>query len=311
VDEPHGKYLDWHLASAETVDYQRRWTLNTDKTVTSNTNIIAPNITALSTSISAKADKTYVDTTFALISHTHTSFASLQLSGTLAVTGTTTLTGNLTSNGTTALKNTAITGTLSTSGLATLNSLSVTNATAINGNLSLSASAQTYLKNIMYPIGIVIERMGTTNPSAFYGGTWSLIGVSGCRGSTIVDYVTTYIIYTGRLVSVNINCLNATIGNSNKSYEFDTYGFLIETNANELIPMNFMYFKAIGKYLTYLNDLNPQIIKNSSTKITVDSAYGFPIKYDYVLSFTTYITDYTKAANYLGVDAVTKWKRVA
>jgi hypothetical protein len=178
---------------------------------------------------------------YSLTSHTHTSFANLSLSGTLTVTG----------------------------------------ATTLNGNISLSTSAQTYLKNIMYPVGIVVERIGNTNPSGFFGGTWVLVGVTGTN-FIIGTKTMTRIIYSGNIFTFHVNCSNSKLGNYNQSYEFSTYGIIIEPGSSDLIPMNLMIYNNNGQYLTtYADNDRTRIYKKSATKIEVDTTYGNTTKEDY------------------------------
>jgi hypothetical protein len=166
----------------------------------------------------------------------------------------------------------------------------------------------------MYPVGIVVERVGNTNPSGFFGGTWVLIGVTGTIFGFAINQLGVQYIFSGNNVSVNITCLNNSYGNLNVSYEFSEYGISIqpvEGLNNEMIPMNFMLYNPPDKYLVTQNDLSGRIFKNSATKITVDSNNGNSTKNDYVLSFTTIITDLSKAATQIGNTCVTKWKRTA
>jgi hypothetical protein len=182
----------------------------------------------------------------------------------------------------------------------------------LNGNISLSTSAQTTLKNIMYPLGIVVERFGNTNPSDFFGGTWTLVGVTGVKYHLTNVNSSCIASYEGQTVSVQIACNGHQLGNVSQTYNFGSNcGFTFDFNdPNKIIPMYLMCWTIDGSLKFVGPPTNFRIYKKSAYEIEVDSLWGSTVKSDYVMAFSARISDFSKAATTLGSTCITKWRRI-
>lgn len=67
--------------------------------------------------------------------------------------------------------NLSASGTANFSGAATFNS-----AVNINSTLNLNTAARNSILNYVYPVGSIFMSASSTNPSSYFGGTWSLWG---------------------------------------------------------------------------------------------------------------------------------------
>jgi hypothetical protein len=106
------------------------------------------------------------------------------------------------------------------------------------------------------------------------------------------------IIYAGTSVTVNIRCYNYQIGNQNLTYDFTSCGFYVtDSYYGEIIPMQYAWINT-GKIEQ--GGGHHVISKNNSTSFTVDSNYGSSNKNDYVLSFTTFMSNVASAISKIG-----------
>jgi hypothetical protein len=160
-----------------------------------------------------------------------------------------------------------------------------------------SSLLQTLIYNSIYPVGFMVQTNGA-DPSTIYGGVWSPIRLNAVYFYNQSQNLTYYIIYSGTSVTVNIRCYNYQIGNQNITYDFTSCGFYVtDSYYGEIIPMHYEWIdtgkicQGGGKYV---------ISKNNSTSFTVDSNYGNSNKNDYVLTFTTYMTNVASAIGKIG-----------
>jgi hypothetical protein len=160
----------------------------------------------------------------------------------------------------------------------------------------------------LYPIGSMVQNTGA-NPNQLYGGTWAIRNIWGNLNVFFENNnCIMVIIYAGNCVNVQISCKNYTIGNKNLTYNTQPYGFKVAMGDNWIIPMNYEW---INNGNIEINNLNYRISLNNSQSFTVDSYVGNSSKNDYVLSFSSLITDFSAAVAIMPSTYYVSWLRTA
>jgi hypothetical protein len=156
-----GKYLDFHLTSADTADNAYRITCTAASALTLGGTV----------TISRASTLAALTTSGTLTSNGTTALKNTTVTGTLGVTGASTLaalttSGTLTSNRTNALKNSTVTGTLDVTGMTHLVDTIVTENFGVKGWMVLNGNFSLGLLDAMeISAGIIKARQSLTVPS--------------------------------------------------------------------------------------------------------------------------------------------------
>jgi hypothetical protein len=100
--------------------------------------------------------------------------------------------------------------------------------------------------------------------------------------------------------TVNINCRNGQLGNTNLTYNFQPYGIsVVQYGFNlMLVPVHFAIWN--NGYYSY-TVTGGRVIMVNDYSITIESSYNNSQKYDYCVSFSAPIDSMTVAIQHLEI----------